>query len=220
MGGGIILGTNVDELHENMDATEEEPSSRTLMRASTFIKKKAFPMPKHWTPEELDELEYPSDLTLLTYNELGKQMGIWTSVIGYTQYQVAIADVEKTAKANKLEYERKKMELQLLEEGNNTDAERQAIIKTDQRLVKLQAESEVARAKFVMLKSLLDSYSKYFNSFSRELSRREVIGGERPPKESIDGEKVDLSEGREKGLSLFAMSEKRKKEGEQDDGDS
>ncbi len=199
------MGTDLDKIKEGQMFDETEPSSVTLKKATSFIERKSFPLPKHWTSGELDQLEFPSDMTQLSSNDLGHQMGIWTSVIAYTQYQVAMADVENTAKYNKLEYERRKMYITLLNERRGTEEQRKSVLKTDKGLVKLQAESEIARAKFILLKALLDSYSKYYNAFSRELSRRGVIGGERPPRADFEEEApVDLSEGRKKGNSLFS----------------
>jgi hypothetical protein len=198
------MGTDLDKLRESQIFDETEPSSVTLKKALSFVERKKFPMPKHWTPEELDQLDFPSDLTLLNMAELGRQMGLWTSVIAYTQYQVAMADVENTAKYNKLEYERRKLYLSMADVRRGTEEQRKSVLKTDPNIVKLQADSEIARAKFILLKALLDSYSKYYNAFSRELSRRGVIGGERPPSEDFNrGPEIDLSEGRKKGASLF-----------------
>lgn len=213
------MGTDLDKVREEGFDIDEE-ISQTLKRASAFVAKKEFPRPKHWSAEELDQLEYPSDLTQLSFDELGRQMGLWTSVIAYTQYQTAMAEVEHTAKFNKLEYEKKKMELELLEGEKRSDSERQAIIKTDNGIKRLQADFETAKARYALLKALLSSYSKYYTSFSRELSRREVAG-DRPPVYSSE-EDVDLSDGRNKGKRLFAVSEERRRnesDGGDDDGD-
>ena len=105
---------DVDKYKEEQILDETEPSSITLKKATGFIGRKSFPLPKQWKSEELEKLEFPSDLSLLTMAQLGELMGLWTSVIAYTQYQVAMADVENTAKYNKLEYERKKKYLSLL----------------------------------------------------------------------------------------------------------
>ncbi len=196
------MGTDVDKMKEVKEFDELEPSSHTLKKANSFVERKSFPKPKHWTPEELEQLEFPNDLTMLSYDELGKQMGIWTSVIAYTQYQVAMADIENTAKHNKLEYERSKMFMKLSQDGKGTVAQRQASIKADPNIVKLLGDSELARAKYVLIKALYDSYSKYFNAFSRELSRRGVVGAERPPRTEEEDE-VDLSEGFKKGRNLM-----------------
>lgn len=196
------MGTDVDKL---MAETFNDSTSSTLRKAGLFIRDKSFPLPKHWTADELENLDFPQDLTLLTTNELGKQMGLWTSVIAYTQFQVAMADVENTAKFNKLEFERRKLYLTLLGgDRKGTEEYRKSILRTDDAIVKLHIESEAARAKFILVKALLDAYSKYFNAFSRELSRRGIIGGERPPREDYDGQvREDLSAGLEKGKNLF-----------------
>ncbi len=198
------MGTDVDKLREEQTFDETEPSSITLKKAASFVDRKKFPLPKHWSAEELDQLQFPSDLTLLSMYELGKQMGLWTSVIAYSQYQVAMADVENTAKFNKMEYERRKLYLKLVESKRGTEEQRKSVLKTDMNIVKLQSESDIAKAKFILLKALLDSYSKYYTAFSRELSRRGIFGGERPPRDNFDDdEEVDLSEGLKKGGSLF-----------------
>ena len=207
------MGIDLDKLREEQILDETEPSSNTLKKATAFVNRKEFPMPKHWSADELSKLDFPSDLTLLTMAQLGEQMGLWTSVIAYTQYQVAMADVENTAKYNKLEFERRKLYITLVDSKKGTEEQRKSVLKTDKNIVKLQADSEVARAKFILLKALLDSYSKYFNAFSRELSRRGVIGGERPPMgHSDDGDEVDLSEGRQKAKSLFSTIQQQKED--------
>ena len=207
------MGTDVDKMQEVKEFDDLEPSSHTLKKANAFVERKAFPKPKHWTAEELDALEFPHDLTMLNYDDLGKQMGIWTSVIAYTQYQVAMADVENTAKFNKLEYERSKMFLSLSNEKKGTVEQRKSAIKADPNIVRLLSESEVARAKYVLIKALYDSYSKYFNAFSRELSRRGVIGSERPPRVHEEDEDVDMSEGLKKGVGLFNTNEEGNEDG-------
>ena len=206
------MGTDIDKLREEQILDETEPSSNTLKKATAFVARKEFPMPKHWSADDLNKLDFPSDLTLLTMAQLGEQMGLWTSVIAYTQYQVAMADVENTAKYNKLEFERRKLYITLIDSKRGTEEQRKSILKTDKDIVKLQANSEVARAKFILLKALLDSYSKYFNAFSRELSRRGVIGGERPPMGHSDDNDVDLSEGRQKAKSLFSTIQQQKED--------
>lgn len=192
----------MDKLREVDEFDETEPSSATLKKAISFVDRKSLPMPKHWSAEELEELEFPNDLTLLSYDELGKQMGIWTSVIAYVDYQVAMADVENIAKRNKLRHETDKLYLSLLSDKMK-EAERKSYIKADSKIVKLQAESDLANAKYVLLDSLLRAYSGYYKSFSRELSRRQGDGRDRPPRVDNDESNVDFSAGMEKGKALF-----------------
>ncbi len=202
------MAVDIDKLREVDEFDDTEPSSVTLKKAVSFVENKSFPTPKHWTAEQLDELEYPNDLTLLNDDELGKQMGIWTSVIAYTQYQVAMADVENTAKRNKMTYETNKEYLSLLGDKMK-EGERKAHLKTESNLVKLQGESDLANAKYVLLDSLLKAYSGYYKSFSRELSRRQGDGSERPPRAQNDYDEEDFSAGKEKGKSLWNRMEDR-----------
>lgn len=196
------MAIDMDKLREVDEFDETEPSSATLKKAISFVDRKSLPMPKHWSAEELEELEFPNDLTLLSYDELGKQMGIWTSVIAYVDYQVAMADVENIAKRNKLRHETDKLYLSLLSDKMK-EAERKSYIKADSKIVKLQAESDLANAKYVLLDSLLRAYSGYYKSFSRELSRRQGDGRDRPPRVDNDESNVDFSAGMEKGKALF-----------------
>ena len=197
------MGKSVDEYKQEQALNQIEPSSSTLKKAKFFVGSKEFPVPKHWTAEELEQLDFPSDLTLLSLDQLGEQMGLWTSVIAYTQYQVAMADVESTAKINKYEYEKAKLYLQLVDTGKGTEAQRQAHLKANSDLGKLHADSELAKAKYTLLKALLSAYSKYYGAFSRELSRRGVIGGERPPATHFDDPEPDITEDRKRGESLL-----------------
>ena len=83
----------------------------------SFVVGKRLPLPKNWSGGELDKLEFPNDLSRLTNAQLGELMGVWSSVMAYCQYETARTDIDKTAKGNRYEFEKKKMYLRLVAEG-------------------------------------------------------------------------------------------------------
>jgi hypothetical protein len=169
----------------------QEEETRALREAMSFVVGKKLPIPKNWVAEELDKLEFPNDLSRLTTAQLGELMGIWSSVMAYCQYEVARTDIERTAKWNKYEFEKKKMYLRLLDEGGMTEEQRKAEIYV--AVAQLRADFEVAKAKYVMTNALLSAYSKYYQALSRELSRRGLDGSETPPAEQ-DDDAYDIEE--------------------------
>lgn len=182
-------------------------TSQTLKKALGFVSRKEFPLPRRWSSEELDMAEFPSDVTKISIDELGRLMGIWTSVMGYTQFEVAKADVEATAKANKLMYEQEKLALSLREKEGVTEADRKSMVRVDEGIAKLKAQYEVAKAKHKLVDAMLKTYGRYYAVLSRELSRRgqEPVepSGERVSKASDADRKEFLAEIEQKKGSLF-----------------
>lgn len=177
------------------DAVQED--TRALKEAMSFVIGKKMPLPKNWTGGELEKLEFPNDLSMLSTDELGELLGVWSTVMAYAQYEVARTDIDKTARWNRYEFERKKEYLYLVELGNMTEEQRKAevYVKTAQ----LRADYEVAKAKYVLMNALLGVYSKYYQALSRELSRRGLDGVERRPKDNYDDDDmIDLEKGKER----------------------
>jgi len=180
---------------EKKDVVQED--TRALKEAMSFVIGKKMPLPKNWTGEELEKLEFPDDLSMLSTDELGKLMGIWSTVMAYAQYEVARTDIDKTARWNRYEFERKKEYLYLLELGGMTEEQRKAEVYVN--TAQLRADYEVAKAKYVLMNALLGAYSKYYQALSRELSRRGLDGVERIPKDNYDDDDmIDLEKGKER----------------------
>ncbi len=180
---------------EKKDVVQED--TRALKEAMSFVIGKKMPLPKNWTGEELEKLEFPDDLSMLSTDELGKLMGIWSTVMAYAQYEVARTDIDKTARWNRYEFERKKEYLYLLELGGMTEEQRKAEVYVN--TAQLRADYEVAKAKYVLMNALLGAYSKYYQALSRELSRRGLDGVERRPQDNYDDDDmIDLEEGKER----------------------
>jgi len=189
---------------EKKDAVQED--TRALKEAMSFVIGKKLPLPKNWTGGELEKLEFPNDLSMLSIDELGKLMGIWSTVMAYAQYEVARLDIDKTARWNRYEFARKKEYLYLVELGGMTEEQRKAEVYVN--TAQLRADYEVAKAKYVLTNALLGVYSKYYQALSRELSRRGLDGVERAPKDNYDDDDtIDLEDGKDRLTKLWLAIE-------------
>jgi len=189
---------------EKKDAVQED--TRALKEAMSFVIGKKLPLPKNWTGGELEKLEFPNDLSMLSIDELGKLMGIWSTVMAYAQYEVARLDIDKTARWNRYEFARKKEYLYLVELGGMTEEQRKAEVYVN--TAQLRADYEVAKAKYVLTNALLGVYSKYYQALSRELSRRGLDGVERAPKDNYDDDDtIDLEDGKDRLTKLWLAVE-------------
>lgn len=174
---------------------QEDEESKALKEAMSFVVGKRLPLPKHWSGEELEKLEFPGDLTRLSTPQLGELLGIWAAVMAYAQYETARTDIEKTARWNRYEFARKELYLKLSQEGGFTEEGKKSKIHV--QTAKLLQKFELAKAAYTMMYALLGVYSKYYQALSRELSRRGLddSGGVSEEEEAID---VEIEEGKEK----------------------
>ena len=204
-----MMGKDVDEKLA-LSEIERSDVSESLKKSMSFVLKRSLPIPKYVSPERLEELEFPEDLTQLTLSQLGQVMTTWTAVLAFMQYEVAKADIEQTAKKNQMDFEKKKFYLELVQNRDLTEEERKAKLVAEDRMARLQAKFEYARARFTLLKALMGSYQKYYTALSRELSRRGV--GEAYPEEPQDDDMPEIKA----SPSLFKSM--REEENEHDDG--
>ena len=103
-----------------------EEETHALKEAMSFVVGKMLPIPKNWSGAETQDLEFPNDLSLLTIDQLGELMGVWSMVMAYAQYETARTDIDKTARWNRYEFSRKKMYLQLIDEGGMNEEQRKS----------------------------------------------------------------------------------------------
>lgn len=186
----MCMSKDVDKLKQK-DDFEKEPSSESLKKAMSFVVKRTLPIPKTIAPEQLENLEFPDDLTKISTEQLGQVMTTWTAVLAYTQFEVAKADIEQTARRNKLDFDKKTTYLKMLRIEGITENERAATLVADKHMAQMQANFEYARARYTLLKALLGSYQKYYTALSRELSRRGL--GEIVPSGYDEDEDVDIT---------------------------
>jgi hypothetical protein len=156
---------------KSIDELEFEEPSTALKKSLSFVNKSNLPKPIEWAAEELEELDFPKDLTKVSLGHLGELMSKWSSVMSYAEYIVAQADIQKTAKANQFNLAKNKKYLKLRQNDNLTENERNTM-KSMGDVAKIEAEYEYEKAKYTLAKAMLSGYKNYYNALSRELSRR------------------------------------------------
>lgn len=154
---------------------EMEEQSASFKKSMSFVVSRVLPIPKQWSAEELEKAEFPKDMTALSLDELGRLMSVWTSIIAYTQFEVAKADVEYSALSRQLDYNRKLLYLKLSGKEGYTEEMKRAEMVVNDVVARISVQTEYARARLTLLKALLSAYGKYYTALSRELSRREVV---------------------------------------------
>lgn len=154
---------------------EMEEQSASFKKSMSFVVNRVLPIPKQWSAEELEKAEFPKDMTALSLDELGRLMSVWTSIIAYTQFEVAKADVEYSALSRQLDYNRKLLYLELSGKEGYTEEMKRAEMVVNDTVARISVQTEYARARLTLLKALLSAYGKYYAALSRELSRREVV---------------------------------------------
>lgn len=201
------MGMDLDVKKTSIEEDIPSDSSQSLKQALKAIDGKRLPFPRNWSSTELDEITFPDDLTLLTLDQLGSVMSTWTAIMAYVEFEVAKADVERLGKENKYEFEKRKHHIVLSmspDTSSMSEELRKSYLITDEDLHVLQIKAEHAKAQFVLMRALLKSYSKYYTALSRELSRRGISPDKAPMSQD---DFVDLSDGKEKGKSLFRMQQ-------------
>lgn len=154
--------------------------SKALKESMSFVVGKGLPIPKNWSGD-LEKLTFPDDMSKISMDQLGEALSAWSSVMAYVQFEVARADIERTARQNRYNFESKKLLLSLYE-TKMSDEQRRARVHVE--TATLRKEYEIAKAKFVLMESLLSAYSQYYQALSRELSRRGISGADTPPVDS------------------------------------
>lgn len=151
----------------------DDGDSFSLKTAKLYVKKKQLPVP-YMSPEELEDLEFPSDMTILNNEQLTQAMSDWTKLMSYTNYTVAQTDVEKTAKKSNYEFLKSKHWAIMRGDGKSEEDTRKGVDKIV-NVAEAKKEFEVAVAKHKLLDSLLWGYTKSYQMLSRELTKRGII---------------------------------------------
>lgn len=202
----------MSEEGKTIDDLKLEDTSDELRKAMSFVVGSSLPVPEGWSEDEIEELEFPKDLTKLSLEELGSLMSKWSSVIGYAEYVVAQADIEKSARNAEYNDEKKDKKMGLWKSDGVSKKEARLVLDTDPSLRKKKLKKYYAEAKYKLVESLLKSYKNYYRSLSRELSRREAPtdypGAENRASRAGNKEKEKVvKEGRERSRSLFKNTE-------------
>jgi len=115
------------------------------------------------------EITFPEDITVLTPEELGYQMTVWTNLLNFADYQ-------KTLMGNDVEIVRSKLEEsvngRVASSKGATVAEKKARAKSAPELQDLREQLEHGQAAYGLLVSFCEMYSRNYAAISREISRR------------------------------------------------
>lgn len=171
--GGEWTKVLEDSKVKDIDSDEEivEETSATLRKGLGFvIGKKKMPTVNLDT-ETIEDIQFPNDFTSLVDDELTKLMGMYTQLIGYTKFEVAKADVERTARMNKYNWKRSKKYVELRSNEYSHDDIKE-MIKADVELASLLTKYDVDNAKYKLMDALLFSYNQSYKVLSRELTKR------------------------------------------------
>lgn len=152
-----------------IDIEDIEKDSHTLNDGVSFIVERKFPLPI-MDIEEIDQIEFPADITGLTDDQLLEEMTKWTRLIDYTKFELAKAEIDKTAKWNRYSMEKAKRIVTFSKEVGNDMAKEMA--KADSELAKFLKSYEIANAKAKLLDALLHGYNQNYKLLSRELTKR------------------------------------------------
>tara|TARA_Y100000310_G_C20524836_1_gene735490 strand:- start:161 stop:622 length:462 start_codon:yes stop_codon:yes gene_type:complete len=119
------------------------------------------------------EISFPADLTDLTSQELGQVLTAYTGYLVYAEYLVAMADIEHTSYANKLEYVKSGELLKDEVQEYRNVSERNACVEQNSDVRKARTLADGAKAKGSLAKALLSGYDRIAYAVSREISRRQ-----------------------------------------------
>jgi len=168
------------ELSAQIGDTEEP--SKTLRESLSFVISTGLPLPK-LDKIDVDSIKFPSasELVSMTNEQVTAMMAEWTHLLNFANFELAKHEIERTAKQNKYDRERKKM-IKRLREGNPekgieglSEARAKDEADLDENLGKLIYQLELAKAKYMLVEKLYKNYSQNYRMLSRELARRGII---------------------------------------------
>jgi mRNA-degrading endonuclease HigB of HigAB toxin-antitoxin module len=140
--------------------------SDKLNSTINVIKSKKFPLPK-----EIEDIEFPKNVSNLTDNELVNLMEIYCRLIEYTGFEVAKFSIEETNAKNTYEWEKSKRKV-TLHSMKKKKTEIDLYLEADEKLRALYECYEYYNSLFTLSKSLLSGYRQNYKSLSRNLSER------------------------------------------------
>ncbi len=127
--------------------------------------------PKDATGESLDPV-FPTDLSLLTSEELGRYLGYYTAMVDYSGAQLALLDA-----AHLVEKYNDKVQgtISMLEADGKTKYEREAKAKLDTAVTKQALAYHVRVAEFKLTQTVHEGYVYKLKAISREIARRDSL---------------------------------------------
>lgn len=122
----------------------------------------------------MDVGELPSDITLLSSEQLGEKFTILTAWADYAATQLAVAQVEERSAQKKLDFLQNKLLVQKM--GAAAKGDRITLVKAqialDQDVIDLELDYEEKYAYRKLVEMMLSNYERDIALVSRELTRR------------------------------------------------
>lgn len=149
---------------EIMEMTEQlfEEAQRSVDAIAKQIGLKA---PKEPSPEVKD-MEFPSDITLLTLREVSRHMSCFTQMASYAESLVSFFDTNSLALDTQIKL--KEAEVILSFKGTALERKSKVLVETKD-LVEKKLSVDVA---YSYIHMLLKNYERYCQVLSRDLTRR------------------------------------------------
>lgn len=120
------------------------------------------------------QVELPSDITLLSSEQLGEKFTVLTAWADYAASQLAIAQIEERSAQRKLDYLENSLLVKKM--GAAVKGERVTLVKaqiaTDQDVLDLSQDYEDKYAYRKLVEMMLANYERDISLVSRELTRR------------------------------------------------
>lgn len=124
-----------------------------------------------------EEHRFPNDITKLADIELGRQMSFWTSQLAYVNTYLARCEIDMMSYKRDLKDYELAHRKNALKDGNRKASdirkwEAEAELAGDETWESLRDQFMLAEAIVTQLKAVQKSYEAYYNTSSRELTRR------------------------------------------------
>lgn len=118
----------------------------------------------------LEDLAYPSDLSILSEDELSRHLSYWSSMCGYAHQKVAI--LEGALVLAKTEYDQE-YDLRLYNRQGGSMTERKLGVSVSKTLREMKSRIATMEADLKVLKSVVVGYDLKNSAVSREITRRQ-----------------------------------------------
>jgi hypothetical protein len=117
----------------------------------------------------VEDLHYPSDLSVLSDDELAKHLAYWSSMCGYAHQKVSV--LEGALVLAKVEYDQE-YDLRLYHRQGSTISERKLGVSVSKVLREMKVRVASMEADLKVLKAVLIGYDLKNSAISREITRR------------------------------------------------
>jgi hypothetical protein len=149
---------------------------RSELRKRVMVTLKADKLPIPESPGLIEEYQFPSDLTILSDEDIRKMMSFWTAHLGYLLTYIARCQVDVMVYKRELDRYENVFRKQWLQQNDDKKNPPMWMIEVDMHddplyIRKLSAYTD-SKAIETVCESMKDTYKAYYTTLSRELSAR------------------------------------------------